>query len=135
MKTIKLSIIALALATMSFTTAPITKVMNGTEKTADSVISWKAESIDLGEIPQNVSKAVDFEFINTGDSAIIITNVKASCGCTATDYTKTPILPGGTAKIKASYNAAAKGAFNKTVTVTTSVDETPKVLTIKGTVI
>ena len=37
--------------------------------------------------------------------------------------------------VKATYNAAAKGAFSKTVTVTTNVDDTPKVLSFKGTVI
>ncbi len=89
----------------------------------------------MGEIPQNKPKEVDFEFKNTGKTAVIITNVKASCGCTATDYTKTPIQPGETAKVKATYNAAAKGAFSKTVTVTTNAEDAPKVLSFKGTVI
>jgi hypothetical protein len=89
----------------------------------------------LGEIPQNKPKTIDFEFKNTGKTTVIITNVKASCGCTATDYTKTPIQAGQTAKITATYNAATKGAFTKTVTVTTSAEETPKILIFKGTVI
>lgn len=134
MKAIKVALVALTLGLMSFTTNtfkgdPIVK------KAVTSVIAWKSEQIELGEIPQNKPKAIDFEFKNTGKTAVIITNVKASCGCTATDYTKTPIQPGETAKISATYNAAAKGAFSKTVTVTTNAEETPKVLTFKGTVI
>jgi len=66
---------------------------------------------------------------------VIITDVKAACGCTATEYTKTPVKPGETAKVVATYNAAAKGAFTKTVTVTTNAETTPKVLSFKGTVI
>jgi hypothetical protein len=134
MKTIKLGLFALALGLMSFTSNtfnsdPIVK------KAAVSTIVWKSEQIDLGSIPQNKPKNIDFEFKNTGKTSVIITNVKASCGCTATDYTKTPIQPGETAKVTATYNAAAKGAFSKTVTVTTNADETPKVLSFKGVVI
>ena len=134
MKTIKISMLALTLAFMSFTVLPI-KTITAEIENAASLISWKSEQIDLGEIPQNKPKSIDFEFKNTGKTPVIITNVKASCGCTATDYTKTPIQPGQTAKVTATYNAAAKGAFTKTVTVTTSAEETPKVLIFKGTVI
>ena len=134
MKTMKLSVLALALGLMSFT-ANSSKVIVVEKNAVTSTVIWKSEQIDLGQIPQNTPKSVDFEFKNTGKTAVIITNVKAACGCTATDYTKTPVQPGETAKVTATYNAAAKGAFSKTVTVTTSAEETPKVLTFKGTVI
>ena len=134
MKTMKLSVLALALGLMSFT-ANSSKVIVVEKNAVTSTVIWKTEQIDLGQIPQNTPKSVDFEFKNTGKTAVIITNVKAACGCTATDYTKTPVQPGETAKVTATYNAAAKGAFSKTVTVTTSAEETPKVLTFKGTVI
>lgn len=126
---IKISALAFVFGLMSFTTSP--KIGNPVK----SPVTWKSEAIDLGEIPQGTPKAIDFEFKNTGDKAIIITDVKASCGCTTTDYTKTPIQPGETAKISASYNAASKGAFTKNVTVTTNAEENPKVLSFKGTVI
>lgn len=134
MKTIKISMLALAFGLMSFTmkTAdpdPIVKTVTV------SPVTWKSEMINLGEIPQGTPKSLDFEFKNTGTTDIIITNVKAACGCTATDYTKTPIKPGKSAKVTATYNAAAKGGFTKTVTVTTNAEEAPKVLTFKGTVI
>ncbi len=132
-KTIKIAILACTLGLMSFTILP-SKTAVDTTITA-SPIAWKSESVDLGNIPQNKPKAIEFEFKNTGTTDVVITNVKASCGCTATDYTKTPIKPGATAKIKATFNAANKGAFTKQVTVTTNAEETSKVLTFKGTVI
>lgn len=134
MKTIKICILALSLGLMSFSTISKSKVKTSTSSTASS-ISWKSEMIDVQEIPQNKPKSIDFEFKNTGKSVVIITDVKGSCGCTATSYTKTPILPGATATVTATYNAANKGAFSKTVTVTTNTGETPKILTFKGTVI
>ena len=135
MKIIKISMLALALSLMSFSAiVPVKVILSKTEKALAS-ISWKSESIDVGEIPQGTPKAIVFEFKNTGNAAVVITNVKGSCGCTATDYTKEPILPGKSAKVTATYNAANKGAFTKTVTVTTSAETAPKILTLRGTVI
>lgn len=134
MKTIKLSMLALALGLMSFSAVEPIAVLVG--KTASTVasISWKSETIDVGEIPQNKPKEINFEFKNTGKTTVIITNVQGSCGCTATAYTKTPILPGATGTVTATYNAANAGAFSKTVTVTTNATETPSVLTLRGVV-
>ena len=122
---------------MSFTEIPPqTNVKeNAATETPASAILWKSESIDLGEIPVSKPKQIVYEFKNTGNTAVIITNVTGSCGCTATDYTKTPVQPGATAKVTATFNAAVKGAFSKTVTVTTNAETTPKVLSFKGTVI
>lgn len=137
MKIIKIAMLALALGLMSFSVIAPVKSLVSVEKTetAASTIVWKAESIDVGEIPQGTPKAIVYEFKNTGKTAVIITNVQGSCGCTATDYTKEPILPGKSAKVTATYNAANKGAFTKTVTVTTNAETSPKILTLKGTVI
>jgi len=134
MKTIKITLFAAVLGLMSFTVLPSKSVETAIETSA-SAVTWKSEMIDLGEIPQNKPKNINFEFTNTGKSTVIITDVKAACGCTATEYTKTPVKPGETAKVVATYNAAAKGAFTKTVTVTTNAETTPKVLSFKGTVI
>lgn len=120
MNTIKMSLLALTFGLMSFTSL--------------STIVWKTETVDVGEIPQNKSKVIVFEFKNTGKSDVIITNVQGSCGCTATDYTKEPIKAGKSGTITATFNAANAGAFTKTVLVTTNADASSKVLTLKGTV-
>lgn len=134
MKLLKLSILALTLGLMSFTFVNSTK--EATVLITDSKgIVWKAETMDVGEIPQGIPKEIIFEFKNTGTSAVIITNVKPSCGCTAADYTKEPIAPGKIGYVKAVYNAAAAGAFMKNITVTTNAEETPKSLIFKGVVI
>jgi hypothetical protein len=98
-------------------------------------VTWKSESIDVGNIPQGKPKTIRFEFTNTSKKPIIIENVAPSCGCTTADYTKTPILPGKKGFVEASYNAAAAGPFMKTVNVTTSDSKTPKTLSFKGTVV
>ena len=134
-KIIKISLLVFALGLMSFSAVTPAKAFIIKANSLSTVITWKSESIDVGQIPQNKPKPINFEFKNTGKTAVIITNVQGSCGCTATDYTKTPIAPGKSGTITATYNAASLGAFSKTVTVTTNAEKTPKVLTLKGTVV
>ncbi len=104
-------------------------------KTVKAAITWKSESIDVGNIPLGKPKLIRFEFTNTSSKPIIIENVAPSCGCTTADYTKTPIQPGKKGFVEASYNAASGGAFMKTINVTTSDSKTPKTLSFKGTVV
>jgi len=134
MKAIKISMLALTLGLMSFSAVSTSKDPI-VKETLASVLAWKADVVSVGNIPQGTPKLIQFEFKNNSKKAVIITNVKPACGCTAADYTKDSIAPGKSGYIKATYNAAAPGAFTKTVTVTTSAETTPKVLTFKGTVI
>jgi len=137
MKLLKLSIIGLALGLMSFNAKPVTTTLSTSTllNTSASTISWKSEELDLGNIPQGKPVAVNFEFKNTGTTPVFIESVQASCGCTATDYSKMPVLPGESTKIAATYNAAAMGVFKKTITVKTNAEELPRILVIKGVVI
>ena len=64
---------------------------------------------------------------------MVISNVQTSCGCTTPEWSKEPIAPGGTTKIKVGYNAAAEGNFEKYITLTYN-QNLSKQLTIKGTV-
>lgn len=116
---------------MSFT-AP-THVSTAYNSTALKV-TWAKESHDFGEIPQGKPVSVEFTFTNSGDEPLLIADVATSCGCTASDYTKEPIAPGKTSKIKVTYNAANPGNFTKTITVNFQDASLKKVLNIKGTV-
>ena len=102
---------------------------------AGTQIKWTSREIDLGSIPQNKPADINFEFTNTGESPVLISDVKASCGCTGTSFVKTPIMPGEKSTIKATYNAASLGVFRKTITVITNADAEPVTLVFTGTVI
>lgn len=134
MRTVKSTLLGLTLGLMSFSVQPISK--NESLKIMEhSPLEWKTEIIDLGEIPQGTPKVIEFEFKNTSKKAILITNVRPSCGCTNAEYTKDSIAPNKTGFVKATFNAANPGQFSKTITVTTTAEETPKVVSFKGTVV
>jgi archaellum component FlaG (FlaF/FlaG flagellin family) len=97
--------------------------------------AWETDEHDFGTIPQDVPATYTFTVVNEGNKPLLIKNVKPSCGCTATDYTKEPIAPGESGYVKASYNAHNPGYFSKTVVVTTNDDENPRLmLRLKGEV-
>lgn len=100
----------------------------------ESSIKWDKMVHDFGKIPQNVPAEAQFEVTNSSDEPLIITNVKGSCGCTATRHDKEPIRPGESTIITATYNAKKEGTFNKTVTVQTNQHDNPITLKIKGLV-
>jgi hypothetical protein len=97
-------------------------------------IQFKDLVHDFGTFPEETGKvSCIFEFTNTGKSDLILQNVKASCGCTTPDWTKTPVKPGEKGFVEATYNSTGRpGAFNKQITVTTNAGE--ERLTIKGEV-
>ncbi|MCL8536704.1 DUF1573 domain-containing protein [Chryseobacterium gallinarum] len=135
MKKLKITALLAVLACSSFYAGVFPVENTSVVKIMADAIKWKSESIDVGNIPQGKPKLIRFEFTNTSSKPIVIENVSPSCGCTTADYTKTPILPGKKGFVEASYNAAAKGQFMKTVSVTTSDSKTPKTLSFKGVVV
>lgn len=142
MKNLKLLAFALLVSSASFAQLKEPKTpVAGTTPTpvqtpqTPSQLKWDKEVHEFGTIEQGKPVSYEFTFTNTTNKDITLTNVKAACGCTATNYTKTAVKPGEKGSVTATYNAAAGGAFQKTVTITTSEENSaPKVLTFKGTV-
>lgn len=99
-------------------------------------IQFKEEVHDFGPIQESGGAVVhEFMFTNASERPVKILGVQASCGCTTPAWTKESVAPGKTGFIQASFNPKGRpGFFNKSLTVTTDVDATPIILTIKGRV-
>ena len=98
-------------------------------------VKWAETTHNFGDIKKNIPVTHDFTFVNTSKETILITNVKASCGCTATNYTKTPIKPGESGFVSAKYDARNPGAFSKNVRVMFNGSEEGVSLIIRGRVV
>ena len=100
------------------------------------VMTFEFETYDFGDVNEGDDASVDFVFKNTGKEKLIITDVKASCGCTTPFWSKEPVMPGEQGKITAKYNTVGRpGQFNKTITITSNSNEESKRIFIKGNVI
>ncbi|NHN28158.1 DUF1573 domain-containing protein [Flavobacterium jejuense] len=101
-------------------------------------IEFKQETINYGDVVKGKDDGIRvFEFTNTGNAPLIITDVKSSCGCTVPTKPNQPIMPGKSDKITVKYNMNP-GPISKTITVeSNAINKLNGVvpLRIKGTVI
>ena len=100
----------------------------------DSTIVFNKTVHDFGEMVQGIPQTYSFEFINAGKEVLVIESVRASCGCTSSGWTKEPIKPGEKGYVSATYNAATKGIFDKSLTVVSNGIPNTIILRIKGNV-
>lgn len=100
-------------------------------------VHWLEMEHDFGLIHEEDGKvSCAMRMVNTGDSALIITHVRTSCGCTASDYDKSPIAPGDTTSIRITFDPAARpGEFVKNVFVYTNGSPRRSSVEIRGQVI
>jgi hypothetical protein len=105
------------------------------QQKADEVIKMNMEKHDFGKIKQGAPVTTFFVITNTSDKPIFIENATAGCGCTTPEYSKEPIAPKSTSKVKVGYNAAAMGHFDKDVSIKIAGFSEPKVIKITGEVV
>jgi len=98
-------------------------------------IKFKTDTIDYGTIEKGSDGVRVFEFTNTGDAPLIITDVKSTCGCTIPKKPDGPIMPGETGKIEVKYDTNRVNPIRKTITVTSNAETPTVALKIKGEVI
>jgi len=100
-----------------------------------TTIEFESKKFDFGSAVSGEKIDAVFKFTNTGSEPLIISDVKTSCGCTASDYPKEPVEPGQTGEIKAVFDTSGQsGSQSKNVTVVTNTDPASSVLVIQGTV-
>jgi hypothetical protein len=121
--------------------ASITDVKVETETTTQEVaanlaaIEFEETVHDFGNIKEGEKVEHIFKFKNTGDTPLILTNVQPSCGCTASDFTKDPVAPGGEGTISLTFDSKGKpGTVNKTATVKANIEGGQTIISFKGNV-
>jgi hypothetical protein len=98
-------------------------------------IEFKTDVIDYGTIEKGADGKRTFEFTNTGDAPLVITNAKSTCGCTVPSWPKEAILPGESGTIVVKYNTSRLNKIAKTITVYSNAETPTVALRIKGMVV
>ena len=143
---------SLSLLAITFVFAAIScKQESAADKITDADMkSIEAERALIGKFPKveldkevhdfgiiNEGDVVETEFIvkNVGETDLIISDAKGSCGCTVPEPPKEPIKPGASAPIKVSFDSKGKpGSQEKTVTLTTNSENGHETFKIKANV-
>jgi hypothetical protein len=99
------------------------------------IIAFETRDHDFGTINEGDKVNYTYNFKNTGTADLVISDVKASCGCTVPSFTKTPVKPGGSGEIKVVFDSTGKtGMQQKTVTVTLNTETGTDMLNFKANV-
>lgn len=133
MKTIAVTILMLSFGFFCFGQGPAASTALKPSVTAG--FSWGNTTHDFGKTKVGQPVSYEFRFTNTGMAPLIISSVKASCGCTVTAYTKEPVEHGGSGFVRATYDAEKTGVYSKTVAVYANTPEGLVSLTFKGEIV
>lgn len=76
-------------------------------------LSFETTLVDWDTLRTGQSFTYAFEYTNTGQRPAIISDVKTSCGCTATTFTKDPIQPGGKGQVEVTFNSTGRLGYQK----------------------
>jgi len=94
-------------------------------------------SFDFGDIKQGEKVSHTFVLSNAGGDLLKITDVKASCGCTAASPEDRELAPGQSTNLLVTFNSAGRmGKQSKTVRISSNDPENPEMmLSITGNVV
>lgn len=99
------------------------------------VIKFAESEFDFGNIKAGDKVEHTFAFTNEGTADLIISDAKASCGCTVPDWTKEPVAPGKSGEVHVVFNSTGKsGQQSKTVTLTLNTEKGSEEVKFKANV-
>lgn len=98
-------------------------------------ISFDKTTHDFGTLIRGEKAEYKYEFTNTGNEPLIISNVRASCGCTAPSYSKDPVAPGEKGFIDVEYSATGSGDVSKNVTITANTEPATTMIYLTANVV
>ena len=86
---------------------------------------------NFGTVNEGDSAVHVFDFINTGNTPLVIKEVKTTCFCTASEWPQKPIPPQGSGTIKVHFDTEGKsGAYAKGVNVFSNAGESNLIIYI-----
>ena len=104
-------------------------------KKGTAMISFDKKEYDFGIVNEGTVVETSYLVTNSGKTDLVITNAKASCGCTVPVWPRDAIKPGKTGEVKVKFNTSGKpNRQQKTITLTTNTESGREVLVLKGSV-
>ena len=108
-----------------------TEINKGAASISFDKIEYDFGTVNEGDVVETVYKVT-----NSGNTDLIITDAKASCGCTVPVWPRNAIKPGESADIAVKFNTRGKpNRQSKTITLSTNTALGREILKLSGMVI
>ena len=83
------------------------------------VMTFDKKVHDFGNIQNGTPVETVFSYTNTGDSPLVISDIKSTCGCTVPrDWSREPLNPGESSQFTVKFDGKGVNKTSKTVTIT-----------------
>ncbi len=79
-------------------------LINSASAYCQAEFSFKKSTIKFPKTKQGAVLKGEYEFTNTGNQPLIISEIKVTCPCTKYEFPKEPIMPGATGVIKVIFD-------------------------------
>jgi hypothetical protein len=96
------------------------------DQPAQSALAFDSVMHDFGRIMDTADVEHVFKFTNKGESTVILTEPKGSCGCTVPKLAKFEYSPGESGEIKVIFKPAGKAGPKNTQTITVNYHDTSR---------
>jgi len=107
-----------------------TAIKKGVATISLDKIAYDFGTVNEGDIVETV-----FKVTNSGETDLVITDAKVTCGCTVPVWPKEAIKPGETKEVKVRFNTSGKSnRQQKNITLITNTLSGREILTLKGMV-
>ena len=98
------------------------------------VMTFDKKDHDFGTIMNGTPVETIFKYTNTGNSMLVVSNIKSTCGCTVpSNYTK-EVAPGETGQFTVKFNGKGNGKVSKSLTMTTNTEKGTQIVKITAMV-
>lgn len=95
------------------------------------VIAFDKTEHDFGTIENGTPVETVFKYTNTGESMLVVSNIKSTCGCTVPSNWTKEVAPGETGEFTVKFNGKGNGnKVSKSITMTTNTEKGSEVVKI-----
>ena len=88
---------------------------------------------DFGTIENGTPVETVFKYTNSGNSMLVVSNIKSTCGCTVPSNWTKEVAPGETGEFAVKFNGKGNGnKVSKSITMTTNTEKGKEVVKISA---
>ncbi len=97
------------------------------------VIAFDKTEHDFGTIENGTPVETVFKYTNSGNSMLVVSNIKSTCGCTVPSNWTKEVAPGETGEFAVKFNGKGNGnKVSKSITMTTNTEKGKEVVKISA---